>query len=88
MPSDSPTPVRPPGASRWLSIRQIADDLGVSTSTTYKWSARGAPWFPRAIRLRNGDIRVRRDLYEAWLKSLEQIHDLGESRRAGEGHAG
>lgn len=56
----------------WLSIRQIAADLGVSTSTAYKWSARGAPWFPRSIRLHNGDIRVRRDWYEGWLASLEQ----------------
>ncbi len=58
--------------SRWLSIRQIATDLGVSTSTAYKWSARGAPWFPRSIRLHNGDIRVRRDWYETWLDQLEQ----------------
>ena len=59
--------------ARWLSIRQIAVDLGVSTSTAYKWSARGAPWFPRCIRLRNGDIRVRQDWYEAWLGELEQL---------------
>ena len=58
--------------ARWLSIREIAADLGVSTSTAYKWSARGAPWFPRSIRLHNGDIRVRRDWYEAWLGQLEQ----------------
>jgi predicted DNA-binding transcriptional regulator AlpA len=42
--------------ARWLSIRQIAGDLGVSSSTAYKWSARGAPWFPRTIRWHNGDI--------------------------------
>ncbi len=58
--------------ARWLSIRQIARDLGVSSSTAYKWSARGAPWFPRTIRLHNGDIRVRRDWYETWLGQLEQ----------------
>jgi predicted DNA-binding transcriptional regulator AlpA len=58
--------------SRWLSIRQIAVDLGVSTSTAYKWSSRGSPWFPRAIRLHNGDIRVRRDWYEEWLAALEE----------------
>ena len=34
--------------ARWLSIREIAADLGVSSSTAYKWSARGAPWFPRS----------------------------------------
>ena len=64
--------VGPTPDARWLSIRQIAVDLGVSTSTAYKWSARGAPWFPRCIRLRNGDIRVRRDWYETWLGELEQ----------------
>jgi predicted DNA-binding transcriptional regulator AlpA len=58
--------------ARWLSIRQIAGDLGVSSSTAYKWSARGVPWFPRSIRLHNGDIRVRRDWYEQWLGQLEQ----------------
>jgi predicted DNA-binding transcriptional regulator AlpA len=58
--------------ARWLSIRQIASDLGVSTSTARKRSARGAPWFPRSIRLHNGDIRVRRDWYEQWLAALEQ----------------
>jgi len=31
--------------ARWLSIRQIAGDLGVSSATAYKWSARGVPWF-------------------------------------------
>jgi transposase len=31
---------------RWLSIRQIAGDLAVSTQTAYKWPARGEPWFP------------------------------------------
>ena len=27
--------------ARWLSIREIAADLGVSSSTAYKWSAGG-----------------------------------------------
>lgn len=73
MATDRPTPSRPPGASRWLSIRQIAEDLGVSSSTAYKWSARGAPWFPRSIRLRNGEIRVRKDWYEEWLEAHEDV---------------
>lgn len=59
------------GLNRWMTIRQIAADLAVSPSTVYKWSARGQPWFPRAIRLRNGDVRVRRDWYEAWLGQQE-----------------
>jgi predicted DNA-binding transcriptional regulator AlpA len=40
--------------ARWLSIRQIAGDLGVSSSMAYKWSARGVPWFPRTVRLHKG----------------------------------
>lgn len=63
-----PTPAQ---MGRWITIRQIADDLGVSTSTAYKWSSRGTPWFPRCIRLKNGDIRVRRDWYEHWLNAQE-----------------
>jgi predicted DNA-binding transcriptional regulator AlpA len=62
---------------RWLSIRQIAGDLGISPHTAYKWSARGQPWFPRTIRLRNGDIRVRRDWYETWLTQLERSNVRG-----------
>jgi predicted DNA-binding transcriptional regulator AlpA len=67
---------RPSG--RWITIRQIAADLGVSTSTAYKWSARGAPWFPRSIRLKNGDIRVRHDWYEEWRDSHEvsRVHPV------------
>ena len=27
---------------RWLTVREFADELGVSISTAYKWSADGA----------------------------------------------
>ena len=70
-----PTPTGRHGMAedvRRFSIRQIAADLGVSSSTAHKWSARGTPWFPRTIRLHNGDIQVRRDWYEQWLTALEQ----------------
>lgn len=66
---DHPTPISP--AARWLTVKDIAADLAVSTSTVYKWSARGRPWFPRSIRLRSGDLRVRRDWYDEWLTQLE-----------------
>lgn len=57
---------------RWLSIRDIAEDLGISLHTAYKWSARGEPHFPPTIRLQNREVRVRRDWYEAWLKQFEE----------------
>ncbi len=56
---------------RWWSVKDIADDLSVSLNTVYKWSSRGQPWFPRSIRLANGEKRVRRDWYEEWLAGLE-----------------
>ena len=59
------------GSRRWWSVRDIAADLGVSINTVYKWSARGTPDFPRTIRLRNGELRVRDDWYQAWLCDLE-----------------
>lgn len=59
-----------PTGQRWLGIKDIAADLGVSVHTVYKWSARGEPDFPPVIRLRNGELRVRRDRYESWLEAL------------------
>lgn len=56
---------------RWLSMRDIARDLAMSIHTLYKWSARGEPWFPKSIRLHNGELRVRRDWYEEWLTHME-----------------
>ena len=56
---------------RWWSVSDIAEDLDVSVHTVYKWSAVGLPYFPKAIRLRNGQLRVRDDWYEEWLVSLE-----------------
>lgn len=60
-----------PTTPRWLSVKDISEDLSISIHTAYKWSARGEPWFPRMIRLRNGEIRIRRDWYELWLERME-----------------
>lgn len=62
-------------SGRWLSIRDIAADLGISLSTAYKWSARGQPYFPRVIRLRNREVRVRWDWYEDWLEQFDPLRD-------------
>jgi Putative ATPase subunit of terminase (gpP-like) len=64
-------PPTPREDRRWWSVKDIADDLCVSLNTVYKWSSRGQPWFPRAIRLANGEKRVRIDWYEMWLSGME-----------------
>lgn len=58
-----------PAPGRWLTLRQIADDLGVTMSTVYRWQARGEPWFPRSVRL-GRQVRVRTDWYAEWLDQL------------------
>lgn len=58
-----------PRPGRWLTLRQIADDLGVTLSTVYRWEARGEPWFPRTARI-GRQVRVRIDWYEEWLEAL------------------
>jgi excisionase family DNA binding protein len=52
---------------QWLSIEQLADELGVSKWTLYDWSRRGNPDFPRASRLPNRQLRVERGDLEAWM---------------------
>jgi len=54
---------------RWLTVREFADELGVSISTVYKWSAAGAASerFPRHTKLPNGSIRIRRDWLDDWM---------------------
>jgi predicted DNA-binding transcriptional regulator AlpA len=54
---------------RWLTVREFADELGVSISTAYKWSAAGtgSRRFPRHAKLPNGSIRIRRDWLDDWM---------------------
>ncbi len=63
-----PSPVA--RTAEWLTIADLARDLGKSSSTLYKWSARGYPHFPKKIVLPCGSIRVHRDDYRAWLEGL------------------
>jgi predicted DNA-binding transcriptional regulator AlpA len=53
-----------------LTIAEIIEDLGIPPSTFYRWRATGKG--PRAIKLPNGAVRVRRSEYERWLAALEE----------------
>lgn len=60
------TPPGDPHAGReWLSIETLAVTLEVSTSTLYKWVAKGD--FPAHHRLPNNQIRVHRDDLDVWM---------------------
>jgi len=49
----------------WFSIDSLAAQLEVSTSTLYKWVAKGD--FPTYSRLPNNQIRVHRDDLDVWM---------------------
>lgn len=58
--------------SRWMSIADFCDELGITAWTAYKWSASGpdSGRFPQYLKLPNGQIRIRRDWFEKWVSSL------------------
>ncbi|WP_242903686.1 helix-turn-helix transcriptional regulator [Actinomadura terrae] len=57
--------------SGWLTVQQILDDLGIPRRTWQQWRALGRT--PRCKRLPNGELRIRRADYDAWLDSLEEV---------------
>lgn len=58
---------RPPSR---LTVQDVCAELGISRSTFYEWRTKGRG--PRCIRLPNGELRIRRDVFERWLESLEE----------------
>jgi predicted DNA-binding transcriptional regulator AlpA len=52
-----------------LSIPEVIAELGVPRSTFYRWRQTGVG--PKAIKLPNGQVRVRRAVLEEWLQGLE-----------------
>lgn len=54
---------------RHMTIADLCAELGVSRSTFYDWRAKRRA--PRCLKLPNGDLRIRRTDFEAWLSSLE-----------------
>jgi predicted DNA-binding transcriptional regulator AlpA len=51
-----------------ITLADLLDDLGVSRSTFHDWRVKGRA--PRCLKLPNGELRIRRVDYEAWLESL------------------
>lgn len=61
----------PKPRSNWLTVQDILDDLGIPRRTWQRWRALGRA--PRCKRLPNGELRIRRDHYEIWLDSLDEV---------------
>ncbi|GIH79005.1 helix-turn-helix transcriptional regulator [Planobispora longispora] len=54
-----------------MTVPQILEELGgISARTFYRWREIGK--FPAGFRLPNGDLRLYRSEFEAWLESLRE----------------
>jgi len=55
-----------------LTVDQVLDELGgISRRTFYRWREIGKA--PAGIKLPNGEIRIYRSDFEAWLYSLREV---------------
>lgn len=63
-----------------LSIPQVIDELGIGKATFYRWRQLGRG--PASIRLPNGQVRVRRSVFDAWLDGLAEEASGSDGRRA------
>lgn len=48
----------------WMSIPDVAADLGVSDVTLWRWIRQGR--FPRPVKLSPGITRIPREAFDAW----------------------
>lgn len=62
-------PGRRPSGRDKLTVAEFCEDLGISRRTFHEWRAKGRA--PRCLKLPNGDLRIRRVDFEAWLAQCE-----------------
>jgi predicted DNA-binding transcriptional regulator AlpA len=62
----------PPPAPSMLTIDQVLTELQVARSTFDTWRALGTA--PECIKLPNGQLRIRRAVFDAWLADHVQAH--------------
>jgi predicted DNA-binding transcriptional regulator AlpA len=57
--------------STWMSFKDVLAEIAISRSTINKWRSEGRG--PSFIRLPNGELRIRRSEFEAWLIELPKV---------------
>lgn len=55
----------------WLSVPQIAVDLGITEVTVWRW-IKGKPDFPKAVKLSARVTRIPGDEYERWKTNVRE----------------
>ena len=64
--NDHPHAAAQPPRLRSLSVREILTELKISRSTWDTWLVTGRG--PQAIKLRDGQLRIREDWFDEWLE--------------------
>ncbi len=54
----------------FLTLTEFLEELDVPRSTFFRWKALGQA--PRTYKLPNGQLRIRRSDYEAWMATREE----------------
>ena len=57
--------------STWMSLKDVLAEIAISRSTMNKWRSDGRA--PSFIKLPNGELRIRRSEFEAWLIYLPKV---------------
>ena len=57
-------------AEEYLTIPEVVAELRIPRSTFYYWRQLGRG--PKALKLPNGDVRIRRRDLDSWLCDLEE----------------
>lgn len=55
----------------WLTVDDVCTELQIARSTWEKWRQKGVA--PKAVRLPNGQLRIRREWLDAWLADRLQV---------------
>ncbi|MBE9375573.1 helix-turn-helix domain-containing protein [Saccharopolyspora sp. HNM0983] len=53
----------------WMTVTEFCAEMVISRSTFDDWRAKGRA--PKAVRLPNGSLRIKRTDFENWLDTLE-----------------
>ena len=55
----------------WMSFKDVLAEIAISRSTMNKWRSEGRA--PSFIKMPNGELRIRRSEFEAWLIELPKV---------------
>ena len=60
-----------PSTKAWMSLKDVLAEIAISRSTMNKWRSEGRA--PSFIKLPNGELRIKRSEFEAWLIELPKV---------------